>query len=223
MPKATSIGRRAAGALLAAGCVALSTAAPAAAGTYRAAVCHAGLGAGRAEAAFGRSSRHYLDGASCAAGGPGLSVSLAPGRAPERQLGSVVDQGSTGYGDLATERLRRRAAWRRRDPGARARHPGGQLTPLATPRRELRRVTWSGPGVRAIAARLRCLRTSGCGDRAAARVRIKRLVARLADRVAPTLRLKGSLLRARKQARPTDDRTVRPPTSAAACGGYWCR
>ena len=42
MSKATSIGRRAAGALLAAGCVALSTAAPAAADSYRAAVCHAG-------------------------------------------------------------------------------------------------------------------------------------------------------------------------------------
>ena len=194
MSKATSIGRRAAGALLAAGCVALSTAAPAAAGSYRAAVCHAGLGAGRAEAAFGQSSRHYLDGASCAAGAPGLSVSLAPGRAPYDSWGAWSIRAPRG---TAISRLSVYAAGRRGAgaiPELGLGYPGGQLTPLATPRRELRRVTWSGPGVRAIAARLRCLRTSGCGGRTGARVRIKRLVARLADRVAPTLRLKGSLL-----------------------------
>ena len=208
MPKATSIGRRTAGALLAAGCVALSTAAPAAAGSYRAAVCHAGLGAGRAEAVFGRSSRHYLDRASCAAGGPGLSVSLARGAHPQRQLGSVVDPGPRG---TAISRLSVYAAGRRGAgaiPELGLGNPGGQLTPLATPRRELQRVTWSGPGVRAIAARLRCLRTSGCGDRAEARVRIKRLVARLGGSRRANPEAGGLALRARKQARPTDHRTV---------------
>ena len=55
MPKAISTGLRTAGALVTASCVALGMAAPATAGSYRAAVCHAGLGAGRAEAVFERS------------------------------------------------------------------------------------------------------------------------------------------------------------------------
>jgi hypothetical protein len=44
-----------------------------------------------------------------------------------------------------------------------------------------------------VAARLRCRRAFGCGRGKDARVRIKRLVARLGDRFAPTLRLDGSL------------------------------
>ena len=69
MPNTIPIGLRAAGALLTAACLALATAAPAGAGSYRAAVCHAGFGAGRAEAVFERTTRHYLDAADCGAGG----------------------------------------------------------------------------------------------------------------------------------------------------------
>jgi hypothetical protein len=193
MQKATTIARRATSALLAAGCVALSTASPAAAGTYRAAVCHAGVGAGRAEAVFRRSSGHYLDRASCAAGGPGLMVSLAPGHTPGGSWGawSIRAPRGTAISRLSVYAAGRRGAGTIPELGLGT--PFGLLTPLGTPRRELRRVTWSGLGVRAVAARLRCVRTAGCGDRGAAHVRIKRLVARLADRVAPTLRLNGSL------------------------------
>ncbi len=66
-------------------------------------------------------------------------------------------------------------------------------TPFATPRRKLRRVTWSSSGAAVFAARLRCRRASGCGHGKDGRVRIKRLVARLGDRLAPTLQLGGSL------------------------------
>src|SRR5688572_23519512 len=70
-----------------AGCLALGVAAPARAASYRAAVCHAGFGAGRADAAFERSSRHYLDAASCDVGGGGLTVSHERGRTPKGRWG----------------------------------------------------------------------------------------------------------------------------------------
>src|SRR5918999_5460848 len=88
MLNATSAALGACGALITAACLTLGTAEPAGAGSYRAAVCHAGLGAGRAEAVFERSSRHYLDAASCDPGGSGLTVSHERGRTPNRSWGA---------------------------------------------------------------------------------------------------------------------------------------
>ena len=195
MQNPISTGRRAVGALIMASCVALGAAAPASAGSYRAAVCHPGYGAGRADAVFERNSRHYLDASSCDAGGRGLMVSHERGRrTPRGRWGAWSVRAPSG---TAIERLTLFAAGR----------PGGGNVPelgvgtavepwtrLATPRRKLRRVTWSGSGARLIAARLRCRRAPACGRGKHARVRIERLVARLGDRLAPTLRLGGSLL-----------------------------
>jgi hypothetical protein len=188
-----STGLRAIGALSVASCLALGTAAPASAGSYRAAVCHAGFGAGRADAAFERSSRHYLDAASCDPGGRGLTVSHERGRTPNGRWGawSVRAPGGTAISRLSVYAAGRPAGGIVPELGVGA--PAGPLAPLATPRRKLRRITWSGSGARVVAARLRCRRASGCDDGKDARVRIKRLVARLNDRFAPTLRLAGSL------------------------------
>jgi hypothetical protein len=194
MQNPISTGLRAVGTLIIASCVALGAAAPASAGSYRAAICHSGFGAGRADAVFERNSRHYLDASSCDAGGRGLMVSHKRGRTPKGRWGAWSVRAPSG---TAIERLTVFAAGR----------PGGGNVPelgvgtadepwtrFATPRRRLRRVTWSGSGARLIAARLRCRRASGCGRGKDARVRIERLVARLGDRLAPTLRLGGSLL-----------------------------
>ena len=188
-----STGLRAVGALSVASCLVLGTAAPASAGSYRAAVCHAGFGAGRADAAFERSSRHYLDAASCDAGGRGLTVSHERGRTPNGRWGAWFVRAPSG---TLISRLSVYAAGRSGGgnvPELGVGAPAGPLAPLATPLKELRRITWSGSGARIVAARLRCRRASGCEAGKDARVRIKRLVARLSDRLAPTLRLAGSL------------------------------
>jgi hypothetical protein len=193
MPNTISTGLRTVGALIMASCLALGTAAPASAGSYRAAVCHAGFGAGRADAAFQRSSRHYLDAASCDAGGQGLMVSQERGRTQNGRWGAWSVRAPSG---TAISRLSVYAAGRPGGgnvPELGVGGPAGPLAPFATPRKELRRVTWSGSGVRVVAARLRCRRASGCGRGRDGRVRIKRLVARLDDLLAPTLRLDGSL------------------------------
>ncbi len=193
MPKAISSGLRAAGALVTVSCLALGMAAPATAGSYRAAVCHAGLGAGRAEAVFERSHRGYLDAADCGAGGRGLAVSRERGRTPNGSWGawSVRAPSGTTISRLSVYAAGRRGAGIVPELGIGA--VAGPLTPIATPRPELRRVTWSGTGAQVLAARLRCRRALGCGRGRDARVRVKRLIARLWDRVPPTLRLGGSL------------------------------
>jgi hypothetical protein len=195
MPNAISTGLRTAGALATAICVALGMAAPATAGSYRAAVCHAGLGAGRAEAAFERTSSHYLDAASCGAGGRGLTVTRERGRTPNGSWGawSVRAPSGTAISRLSVYVAGRRGAGIVPELGIGA--VAGPLTPIATPRTELRRVTWSGTGGQVLAARLRCRQALGCGRGREARVRVKRLVARLWDRLPPTLRLGGSLFR----------------------------
>ena len=193
MPKAISSGLRAAGALVTVSCLALGMAAPATAGSYRAAVCHAGLGAGRAEAVFERSHRGYLDAADCDAAGRGLAVSHERGRTPRGSWGawSVRAPSGTTISRLSVYAAGRRGAGIIPELGIGA--VAGPLTPIATPRPELRRITWSGAGVQVLAARLRCRRALGCGRGRDARVRVKRLIARLWDRVPPTLRLGGSL------------------------------
>jgi hypothetical protein len=196
MQNAISAGLRAVGALSMASCVALSTAAPASAGAYRAAVCHAGLGASRADATFERSSRHYLDAASCGASGRGLMVSHERGRIPKGRWGAWSVRAPSG---TAISRLSVYAAGRPGGgnvPELAVGPASGPLTPFATPRRKLRHITWSGSGAGLVAARLRCRRAPSCGRRRDARVRINRIVARLDDRLAPTLRLDGSLFAA---------------------------
>ena len=196
MPNAIPTGLRGLVASMVVGVMALGTAGPASAGAYRAAVCNPRLDAGRADATFERSSRRYLDGASCRARGRGLMVSHERGRIAQGRWGawsirapsgtaisrlSVYAAGRTGGGNVAELAI-----------GT----AGGPLTPFATPGRRLRRIVWSGSGAAHLAARLRCRRTPSCGHRREARIRVKRIIATLDDRRAPTLSLAGSLFAA---------------------------
>ena len=136
---------------------------------------------------------HYLDAASCGAGGRGLTVARERGRTPNGSWGawSVRAPRGTTISRLSVYAAGRRGAGIVPELGIGA--VAGPLTPIATPRPELRRVTWSGTGAQVLDARLRCSRALGCGRGRDARVRVKRLVARLWDHLPPALRLGGSL------------------------------
>jgi hypothetical protein len=194
MPNAVSTGLRGFVAVIVMTGAALGAASPASGAAYRAAICHARFDAGRADATFERNSRRYLDATSCGARGSGLTVSHERGRTARGRWGAWAIRAPSGTG---ISRLRVHAAGR---PGGGnvaelAVGPGaGPLTPFARPRsRKPRRVVWSGSPVGQFAARLRCRRVSSCGHRKEARIRVKRIVATLEDRRAPTLRLDGSL------------------------------
>ncbi|OLE36658.1 MAG: hypothetical protein AUG48_06720 [Actinobacteria bacterium 13_1_20CM_3_68_9] len=172
--------------------VALATAAPASAGTYRAAICNPDLGARHPDATFERSSRHYRSDASCEVGGDGLVVSHDAHTSGAGTWAAWVVRSPDG---TAISRLSVSAAGRA-GGGNVPELLGGtvaSLTPFAAPAGHLERFRWSGAGANAFAARLRCRRRSGCGPGRGARIRIKRVAVALDDRVSPRLRLDGSL------------------------------
>jgi hypothetical protein len=164
------------------------------AGTYRVAVCNPGLGAWHADASFRRTSRHYSPEAECGLDRPGLVVrhrakSTGHGRwggwvlsAPHGT--TIVRAGVSASGrragghvpELLTAPLR------------------GPLRPFAKPDPGIDRARWSGGDARAFVARLACRRPPGCRRGLDARVRVKRVALRLADRVSPTLSVGGSAL-----------------------------
>jgi hypothetical protein len=174
-------------------CLLAFAAAPASAGTYRAAICHAGLGARHADAGFTRNSRHYLDTAGCGVGDDGLAVSHDGERTPMGRWGAWSVSAPAG---TAIARLSAKAAGRSGGghvPELLIGRLAGPMIPFATPGPGLERVTWSGSGAQVVSARLGCRRATGCGSRNAARIRIKRIVVSLDDRVRPTIGLGGSL------------------------------
>ena len=166
-----------------------------------------GFDAGRADAAFERPSRHYLDAASCDADGPGLVVSHARGRTPSGRWGAWSIS-APGGGDLAPQRLCGRPArwWQR--PGARGRLPGraagtDRYTPEGATAHHLVGL-WSpgGRGAPSLSPGLRLRPRQRCpGSHQAPR--------REAQRSPRPDSAAGRLgVRPRKQARPTDNRTV---------------
>lgn len=193
MPSALSIKLRALAAVALAACLGLAAAPPAAAGTYRAAVCHADLGAGHADALFDRNSPHYVPTAACDAGGEGLRVRHDADGSRAGRWGAWSVQAPEGT-DIS--RLSMNAAGQAGGghvPELLVGPLGGPLAPLAPPSRELAPVTWSGPDAQVFSARLRCRRESGCGSGRTAEVRVKRIVATLRDGVSPTMGIDGSL------------------------------
>ena len=201
LPKRASLLRYgivlAAGTALGAGASLVPGAPPSAiAGTYRAAICDPGLGADRADARVRRSSRHYRPRASCAKGGPGLAVRHDANRTRAGRWGGWAIHAPGG---TTISRLRLSAAGRADSghvPELLIGPLAGPLSTFSSPGPGLHRIEWSGAPARVLEARLRCRRHPRCGAGRDARVRVKRILATLDDRVAPTMGLAGSLLAA---------------------------
>lgn len=174
-------------------CPALIAAAPAGAGTYRAAICDPRVGAGHADASFRRTSPDYADEASCGAGERGLVVRHDGGRTGAGRWGAWTVRAPRGTAiyrlGVATGGLTAGG----HVPELLTAPLVGPMEPFASPDHGLDRATWSGAPARALVARLRCRRATGCPSGHRGRVRIKRLSMRLSDRTSPTVALGGSM------------------------------
>jgi hypothetical protein len=191
----TSSTLRKAAAMVAALAVSAPLPEAAGAGTYRVAVCNPGLGAWHADASFRRTSSHYSPAAECGADRPGLVVRHRARRTGHGRWGGWVLRAPRG---TAIARVGVSASGRRAGghaPELLTAPLHGPLRPFASPDRGIDRTRWSGGAARSFVARLGCRRASGCRRGRDARVRVKRLALRLADRVSPTLSMGGSALR----------------------------
>ena len=178
-------------AIVVAALAALPAPASAAAGAYRVAICNPALGAHHGDAAFERTTRHYVSEASCGSGRPGLSVHHEAERTSDGRWGGWTVRAPRGtvFAELSLGAAGRRAGGHL--PQLLAAAPGGALRPFATPDPGIERLRFAAPA-RTLSARLSCTRADGCRRGRKARIRIKRLALRLADRVPPTIALSGS-------------------------------
>lgn len=158
-------------------------------GTYRAAQCHAGLGAGRGDFAFERNSDHYVSDADC--DGRGLAVRHSHRSSARDRWGAWLLPVPKG---LLLTSFKATVAGT-----AEAGHTPELFAGLDGGGDELGRVTgdshpvsWHGSGIDGLQARLRCAR-SECGEGRRAKVRIRRLALRLLDETEPTAELDGPL------------------------------
>jgi hypothetical protein len=165
--------------------------APASGGMYRVAVCNPGIGARHADAVFQRTSPHYVSEASCRPGDAGLVVRHDGGRTRAGRWGgwALWAPRGTFFSGLGVTASGRRA--------------GGHVPELVAAPLEgpMRAFAAPGPGAarsrlatpaRSFAARLICIRPSGCSGGRTASIRIGWLTLRLTDHVPPTLALAGS-------------------------------
>jgi len=177
-------------------CLALAVPAPVIAGTYRAALCNASLGARHADAEFVRNSPRYQPRAACGAGGSGLTVTHEPGATKPGGWGAwtvhapagtvILSLGVSATGRSAGGNL----------PELLARPIAEPLTRFANPGLRTKRFRWSTSPANALLARLRCRQPSGCPRGRRAAISLNRAMFRLGDRIDPTLRAAGSLLQA---------------------------
>jgi hypothetical protein len=177
--------------LTAALAVAMVQPGPATAGVYRAAVCNPAFGAWHADAAFLRTSNHYLSEASCGSGQPGLTVRHEGKRTHDGRWGGWTVRAPRG---TVISHIGVSAAGRRSGgqiPLLLAAPLNGPNEPFAVPDPGVERSRRTGPA-RSFTARLACARQGGCGRGPSAGIRIKRLALRLADRVPPKIGLRGS-------------------------------
>jgi 5-hydroxyisourate hydrolase-like protein (transthyretin family) len=179
----------AAGAAIALSLVAASSAEG---GTYRAVQCDPGLGAGHGDLSFARNSDHYASEASCQ-DGRGLTV-----RHTARHTGS----GKWGAWTLdvpdgaALQRARAKVsgtAAAGHTPELLIGVAGASLRPFGNVTGKAHAVRWRGDEAERIQARLRCRRSSGCGEGNSARVALRRLKLRLLDSTAPEPELGGPI------------------------------
>jgi 5-hydroxyisourate hydrolase-like protein (transthyretin family) len=162
-------------------------------GTYRAVQCDPARGAGHGDLAFERSSGDYTSEADCQ-DRRGLTVRHRGERTGAGNWGAWTLDVPTG---LALRRARAKVAGT-----ASAGHvpellvglPGVDLTPFGRATGKAHTVRWSGDGAERIQARLRCRRSSGCGEGSSAQVSLRRVSLRLTDSEQPDPELGGPLV-----------------------------
>jgi len=181
----------AATAFLAAAALASFATAPASAGIYRVAVCDPALGALHPDAVFARTSRHYVSDASCGEGQPGLAVRHEGRRSANGRWGAWAVRAPRGtvISNLGVSAAGRRAGGH--VPQLLTAPLTGPLQPFSVPDPGMERWRWNGPA-RSFVARLVCARDGGCRRGGKAGVRVKRLSLRMADRVRPSIALRGA-------------------------------
>ncbi len=183
-----------AAALLAATAVALLIAPNAAAGTYKAVQCHGALGAGRSDATYSASSKHYVRSADC--DGRGLGISHHPGR--ERTAGgrfgawTVAAPKGTTIVRASASVSATGAAWHA--PQMFLGLADGARRMLPDVRGEPHLVRWAGRAARALTARLVCTHASRCGAGLEAHIHLRRVALMLRDSVTPTVKPSGAML-----------------------------
>ena len=175
----------------------LIAAASAEAGTYRAAQCHPGVGAGHADLAFERTSDHYHGSASCEERGSGLTI---------RHSGRHTAEGGNGTWSLVApagaELIRVRVMVSGRARGghvpellasAASSDASGDGAAFGRATGSFHPARWRGEA-EGLEARLRCTHARGCGEGRDARLQVRRIMLKLRDFEAPRLDLGGPLL-----------------------------
>jgi hypothetical protein len=183
-----------AAALLAVLALALAAAPEAGAGTYRAVQCHEPLDAGRADAAFKRSSPRYVASADCARDGLGIRHEPGPERTAAGRFGAWTLAAPAGTTIIrAAARISAAGAdWHA--PQAFVEMPGGAHRMLARVRGESHGIAWSGAAGRSLTARLVCSHRRSCGRGREAHIHLRRIALTLRDPADPTLAPAGTLL-----------------------------
>ena len=170
--------------------VLLIAASSAEAGIYKAAQCHPGLGAGPADLGFRRSSRGYRGKAAC--GTTGLEVEHTAERAGRGRDGAWVMRIPAGLEVLRAGLWVAGRAANGHVPELIASVPGRAPRRFGRATGRFHRARLDGHAG-SIEARLRCVRTGGCGPGRDARLTVRRLVVRLLDTHAPRIDLGGPL------------------------------
>jgi hypothetical protein len=188
--------------------------APATAGTYRVAQCHADFDVGPADVRFGRTSTHYKAESACGPGNGGLSVTHEAHHTNGGRWGAWTATVPAG-----TELVRASASVKGKRRGGHSPQllvgPLDGLVPFGSAAGAFHRVAWSGRGARALRAALVCTARQRCGPAPEAHIRIRRLMLRLFDARPPSLDATGSLLAGRSR---RGDQTIRASASDAGGG-----
>lgn len=161
-------------------------------GTYRVAQCNPSLDAGRADLAFERNSDHYSSLADCG-DGSGLTVRHQARRSRRERWGAWTLRAPEGAHLTA---LRAKVAGRAASghvPELLIGLPGATPVAFGHAAGAVHSARWKGEGADSFEARLRCARTSGCGEGTGARVMVRRIGLRLSDELEPTAELAGPL------------------------------
>ena len=169
----------------------------AAAGTYRAAQCHPGLGAGHADLAFQRSGQHYRPESSCRELGRGVGITHQARSTPAGRWGAWSLRAPIG---TAIRQVRAMVSGRAKGghvPELLIGGDDGAPRPFGSAAGAYHPLLWTGAGATRFQARLRCSTERGCGPGRDAHLHARRITVKLDDRQAPELGASGGLVSGR--------------------------